>query len=442
MPTTRGRSAVAWRWGWDGAPRLRERRPGPQRWASPATHTQLAGRGPGGRAAELLLDRGESPAPPASPPSTRQRRARSLQPGMALQSLSEPRQDAAGPVSVPSRDRQRRGVRAGSSLHLSQENWAQPERQTQSQCCCPPVGWLSPKHEEQTPRGCGARGAAGRAGAGAVGVPLPRARRERVHVVTSTFPLLYRNFFYAFKKAARRQPPTLPPYTHPPPARSPPHAAPQRTPTSSGLGVGQRLSRPDSLLRQLHEAGSEGHTLARGPRAGRLLTAPHLVLSSGQASQVPASCGPEQGGHTPQGWPGVRRSPPPTSLILVEDDQERTSNRDSEGRAGTKAQREGQDRARRPRHPRRLGGNPPCSRPLLEKRPGRGVPATRQARTAQVQVGEGTSWPVGDAGWPVAGQLWQEEQAAGSETTEPLLMLSQMGSRAPSLERGTWSHEP
>lgn len=34
------------------------------------THTQLAGRGPGGRAAELLLDRGESPAPPASPPST------------------------------------------------------------------------------------------------------------------------------------------------------------------------------------------------------------------------------------------------------------------------------------------------------------------------------------------------------------------------------------
>lgn len=68
MPTTRGRSAVAWRWGWDGAPRLRERRPGPQRWASPATHTQLAGRGPGGRAAELLLDRGESPAPPASPP--------------------------------------------------------------------------------------------------------------------------------------------------------------------------------------------------------------------------------------------------------------------------------------------------------------------------------------------------------------------------------------
>lgn len=59
-----------------------------------------------------------------------------------------------------------------------------------------------------------------------------------------------------------------------------------------------------------------------------------------------------------------------------------------------------------------------------------------------MQVGEGTSWPVGDAGWPVAGQLWQEEQAAGSETTEPLLMLSQMGSRAPSLERGTWSHEP
>lgn len=159
------------------------------------THTQLARRGPGGRAAELLLDHGESPAPPASPPSTRQRRARSLQPGMALQSLSEPRQDAAGPVSVPSRDRQWRGVRAVSSLHLSQENWAQPERQTQSQCCCPPVGWLSPKHEEQTPRGCGARGARwGRRCGGAAAAGAPRTCSRGNFYVPSALPQFFLRF--------------------------------------------------------------------------------------------------------------------------------------------------------------------------------------------------------------------------------------------------------
>lgn len=48
-----------------------------------------------------------------------------------------------------------------------------------------------------------------------------------------------------------------------------------------------------------------------------------------------------------------------------------------------------------------------------------------------------TSWPVWDAGWPWAAELWQD-QAAGSKVTEPLPMLSQTGSRALSSGWVTW----
>lgn len=69
MPTTRGRSAVAWRWGWDGAPRLRERRPGPQRWASPATHTRSSrGGGREGGRQSCSLTAGSLPRPLPLPP--------------------------------------------------------------------------------------------------------------------------------------------------------------------------------------------------------------------------------------------------------------------------------------------------------------------------------------------------------------------------------------
>lgn len=158
----------------------------------PHTRGSRGGGREGGRQS-CSLTVGSLPRPLPPPQHPGQRRAHSLQPGMALQSLSEPRQDAAGPITVPPRDRQRRGVRALSSLHLSQENWAQPERQTQSQCCCPPVGWLSPKHEEQTPRGCGARRAAGRAG-GADATGAPRTCPHGNFYVPSAFPQFFLHF--------------------------------------------------------------------------------------------------------------------------------------------------------------------------------------------------------------------------------------------------------
>lgn len=118
-------------------------------------------------------------------------------------------------------------------------------------------------------------------------------------------------------------------------------------------------------------------------------------------------------------------SPPPTSLLLREEDQERTSEVDSKGQARTKTQSwEGPCQVLTAS--RKSGGNPFCSDLPLERRPGRGVPATKRVGIAQVR-GRGQDlahWRCRRLAGRRLGAL-QQNQAAGSKAMEPLSLLTQ-----------------
>lgn len=151
-----GRSAIAWRWGWDGARAAGENRaPGPQRWPSPVTHAARGGRRAGGGQQSCSATAGSLPRPPP-PPSTPVRGGHTHCGRAWLCSPSrDPGEDAPAPSAVPSRDQQRRGVSGVlSSHHPSHRTGPSQGVRLRASGCRPPVAWLSPKHgKEHGPRG-------------------------------------------------------------------------------------------------------------------------------------------------------------------------------------------------------------------------------------------------------------------------------------------------